>query len=391
MRGHGSHLVHVGTGPLTIDPSCVALEAAAPEPYGPFPACSAFRQRPTWQHPGHGAARTIATELDRSHPHDHARPSRPPQRLHRADAAGAVRRLRPRSTPTPRCGWSSSPVAGGASAPAPTSASAATPSTSRPAARPPARADRAAAPRRGRARSPCGSTQCTKPVIAAINGPAVGVGATMTLPMDIRLASETARFGFVFARRGIVPEACSSWFLPAGRRHQHGARVDDDRPGVRRRRRRSTADSCDRPRPRRPAPGRLRAGRARSPTNTSAVSVAHDPPDAVAHARRGPPDGGPPGRLAGHRQPRPVRRRPRGRHVVPREAPAAVHRPGARRHPPVWPFWEDPGSESVARPAASPRTRARRRPADCSRSGRRAALQARAPQSSAPAPSPGCG
>jgi enoyl-CoA hydratase/carnithine racemase len=55
---------------------------------------------------------------------------------------------------------------------------------------------------------------CTKPVIGAINGPAVGVGATMTLPMDIRLASESARFGFVFARRGIVPEACSSWFLP---------------------------------------------------------------------------------------------------------------------------------------------------------------------------------
>jgi enoyl-CoA hydratase/carnithine racemase len=55
---------------------------------------------------------------------------------------------------------------------------------------------------------------CTKPLIAAINGPAVGVGVTMTLPMDIRLASETARFGFVFARRGIVPEACSSWFLP---------------------------------------------------------------------------------------------------------------------------------------------------------------------------------
>ncbi len=54
----------------------------------------------------------------------------------------------------------------------------------------------------------------TKPVIAAINGPAVGVGATMTLPMDIRLASDTARIGFVFARRGIVPEAGSSWFLP---------------------------------------------------------------------------------------------------------------------------------------------------------------------------------
>ena len=55
---------------------------------------------------------------------------------------------------------------------------------------------------------------CLKPVIAAVNGPAVGVGATMLLPMDIRLASEEARFGFVFVRRGIVPEACSTWFLP---------------------------------------------------------------------------------------------------------------------------------------------------------------------------------
>jgi enoyl-CoA hydratase/carnithine racemase len=55
---------------------------------------------------------------------------------------------------------------------------------------------------------------CKKPVIGAINGPAVGVGATMTLPMDVRLAATDARMGFVFARRGIVPEACSSWFLP---------------------------------------------------------------------------------------------------------------------------------------------------------------------------------
>ena len=54
----------------------------------------------------------------------------------------------------------------------------------------------------------------TKPVIAAINGPAVGVGITMTLPMDVRIASDEARMGFVFTRRGIVPEACSSWFLP---------------------------------------------------------------------------------------------------------------------------------------------------------------------------------
>lgn len=55
---------------------------------------------------------------------------------------------------------------------------------------------------------------CTKPVIGAINGASVGVGVTMTLPMDFRLASEHAKFGFVFARRGIVPEACSSYFLP---------------------------------------------------------------------------------------------------------------------------------------------------------------------------------
>ncbi len=55
---------------------------------------------------------------------------------------------------------------------------------------------------------------CKKPMIAAINGPAVGVGITATLPMDIRLASERARFGFVFTRRGLVPEACSTWFLP---------------------------------------------------------------------------------------------------------------------------------------------------------------------------------
>ena len=55
---------------------------------------------------------------------------------------------------------------------------------------------------------------CRKPVIGAINGPAVGIGVTMTLPMDFRLASTAARFGFVFARRGIVPEAASSWFLP---------------------------------------------------------------------------------------------------------------------------------------------------------------------------------
>ncbi|MBS0472258.1 MAG: crotonase/enoyl-CoA hydratase family protein [Proteobacteria bacterium] len=53
-----------------------------------------------------------------------------------------------------------------------------------------------------------------KPVICAVNGPSVGIGTTMQLAMDIRIASEAAKFGFVFSRRGIVPEACSSWFLP---------------------------------------------------------------------------------------------------------------------------------------------------------------------------------
>src|SRR5437762_11538804 len=53
-----------------------------------------------------------------------------------------------------------------------------------------------------------------RPVIAAINGPAVGFGITLTLPMDIRICATTARIGFVFARRGVVPEACSTWFLP---------------------------------------------------------------------------------------------------------------------------------------------------------------------------------
>lgn len=56
--------------------------------------------------------------------------------------------------------------------------------------------------------------ECKKPVIGAINGPGVGIGATMTLPMDVRLASTEARMGFVFTKRGVVLEACSSWFLP---------------------------------------------------------------------------------------------------------------------------------------------------------------------------------
>jgi len=62
--------------------------------------------------------------------------------------------------------------------------------------------------------------QSTKPLISACNGVAVGIGATMQLPVDFRLASDNARYGFVFAKRGIVPEACSSWFLPKLVGHQ---------------------------------------------------------------------------------------------------------------------------------------------------------------------------
>lgn len=69
-------------------------------------------------------------------------------------------------------------------------------------------------PRDGGGRVTLRTFECRKPVVAAINGAAVGVGVTQTLPMDIRLASEKAKFGFVFARRGLVPEAASSWFLP---------------------------------------------------------------------------------------------------------------------------------------------------------------------------------
>ena len=140
--------------------------------------------------------------------------------------------------------------------------------------------------------------ECTKPVIGAINGAAVGVGVTMTLPMDIRLASDQAKFGFVFARRGIVPEACSSWFLPrvvgisraaewcySGRvfpaaealegglvRSVHPA---DELLGV---------ANGHRPRDRR----QHRAGLRRT-----------DPADVVADAGRIAPDGGPSRRLAG--------------------------------------------------------------------------------------------
>ena len=139
--------------------------------------------------------------------------------------------------------------------------------------------------------------ECTKPVIGAINGAAVGVGVTMTLPMDIRLASDPAKFGFVFARRGIVPEACSSWFLPrvvgisraaewcySGRvfpaaEALEGGLVRSVHPADELLRRRRGIARGDR--------RQHRAGLGRT-----------DPPDAVADARCIAPDGGAPRRLA---------------------------------------------------------------------------------------------
>lgn len=101
-----------------------------------------------------------------------------------------------------------------------------------------------------------------KPIVAAINGPSAGVGVTMTLPADVRIASEDAKFGFVFAARGLVPEAASSWF-PATRRPADRSAVDDRRQdGAGRRGARARTDlsrSCRRTRSSRPrSPWRAR-------------------------------------------------------------------------------------------------------------------------------------
>jgi enoyl-CoA hydratase/carnithine racemase len=157
-----------------------------------------------------------------------------------------------------------------------------------------------------------------KPVIAAINGPAVGVGATMTLPMDIRVLADTARVGFVFARRGIVPDGAASWFLP---------RV----VGIS-----QALEWC--------LTGRvfaaeeaLAGGLVRSVCPAADVlplaGLGGDHQAlAVADARRGPPHGGAPDRLAGDLRHRPDGRRSRGGGRVPGEAGAVVDN-GAEQGP----------------------------------------------------------
>ena len=188
----------------------------------------------------------------------------------------------------------------------------------------------------------CASSSRTKPVIAAINGPAVGVGMTMTLPMDVRLVAEGAKLGFVFARRGIVPEACSSWFLPRivgisrAMEWVSTGRVFGARGGAGGR---AGPRACIPPDELLPAAYAL----AREIADNAA-------PVSVALARRllwtglglVAPDGGPPRRLARDVRPRPVRRRARGHRLVPGEAPAGVPRPRRRRRARRLPWLEDP-------------------------------------------------
>ncbi len=169
-----------------------------------------------------------------------------------------------------------------------------------------------------------------KPVIAAINGPAVGVGATMTLPMDVRLAADDARMGFVFARRGIVPGGMLELVPPPRRRDQPGDGVGRHRPRVLRpggTRGRPSAEPASR---RRAARRRALAGPGDRRQHGAGVGRARAADD-VADARRPAPDARPPGRLAGDVLPRPVRRRTRGRDLVPGEARGPLPRPGQRR------------------------------------------------------------
>jgi len=160
-----------------------------------------------------------------------------------------------------------------------------------------------------------------KPIIAAINGPAVGVGVTMTLPMDIRLAADVAKFGFVFSRRGIVPEACSSYFLPRVVGINQALEWCYSPGGLR-----------AAPGPQPPRQGRTAARRPGDRAGDCRQHLGHfrypDPPDDVAAARRGPPHGGAPGRFARRVRHRPLAGCPGGRRVVPRKASGPVPRQG---------------------------------------------------------------
>ncbi len=184
--------------------------------------------------------------------------------------------------------------------------------------------------------------KCLKPVIAAVNGPAVGIGVTMQLAMDIRIASDAARFGFVFSQRGIVPEAASSWFLPrivgisqalewcysgrvfpaqealAGRLVSKVVAPDDLLPTAR-------------------ALAKEFVGQDRTGVGGT------DPPDDVAHDGRRRSDGGPQGRQPRHLRPRPLGRCEGRRGVVPGKAPCAVQEQGIERYAGLFPVVDGAG------------------------------------------------
>ncbi len=178
--------------------------------------------------------------------------------------------------------------------------------------------------------------KCLKPVIAAVNGPAVGIGVTMQLAMDIRIASENARFGFVFSQRGIVPEAASSWFLPRivgiaqALEWCYTGRVFPAQEALAGRLVSKVVPAG------RIAAGRTRAGPRNRCQDRPGVGGA-DPADDVAHAGRRRSDGSPQGRQPRHLCARALGRCQGRRGVVPGKAPRRIQEQGVVGHAGLFP------------------------------------------------------
>ena len=175
-----------------------------------------------------------------------------------------------------------------------------------------------------------------KPVIGAINGSAVGVGLTMTLPMDVRILADNAKLGFVFAGRGIAPDGAASWFLPRVVGISQAlewvltARVFQAQEALDAGLVKQVLPAAE------VLPGRQGAGPGDRRRRGAGVRR-RVPRPAVAHARRRPPDGRPPRRLGRHRRARPQGRLQGGRDGVPREAHAGLEAQAVRGHAVVVP------------------------------------------------------